>query len=568
MDDKSVIDSGRSTVSSHHIRRIDLDDVRNEIKTCGNGFQESTIKDSLKFKIGQIKDSVFISPLILGELGSEEELGQKIYERTLAMLDIMGSAFRVAVEQNFDFFTEKQVTNARREVHITEKSKLESIIKSEVHDPKKAEYDMLQEADLILYEEDLEKGKEEYMSKIGKGNEKTLSDASRKTKRKDNESADGSSIDGEDMWRREKDTLLAAKHEELRKQYVKEYAKAYKDSNDLRQKKNSAIKELCVIEDALKGLNVYAISLDMFELACGAVSLKILTAVEGRQDIKDKLKGNITIFDEEICNPFDSQNLPGMLFILRNEYYRLSFLSFSTQFLNVLEFELDEKNTNAHPEKAVLYFQKQYALWKSRNLWAMMREDVFFSTLLVRSLHTSAVKNEVVRKLKTEMEKYEAAMNEDGDESTLKPMALFKSLADTIKTHEQYKKQVPEMHVRDSTGANRTKKSGTPSTAGTERAAAATITPPKATGAKFEGEVQKTENHMITIKGKFGQRSVPYIAVAKKSDICQRCYPDSGSATNPCERPCRLFSCNKCQLYGHLSSNCLQKKTADGAGSN
>jgi hypothetical protein len=49
-----------------------------------------------------------------------------------------------------------------------------------------------------------------------------------------------------------------------------------------------------------------------------------------------------------------------------------------------------------------------------------------------------------------------------------------------------------------------------------------------------------------------------YVATRKKSSICDKCYPDSGVATNSCSRKCFGELCTLCGHYGHLSYHCMQ----------
>ena len=54
-------------------------------------------------------------------------------------------------------------------------------------------------------------------------------------------------------------------------------------------------------------------------------------------------------------------------------------------------FYLSEADTKSNPMKAVPTVQKMMYNWKSHDLWTQMSPDPFFSTVLLRSLHPSAL---------------------------------------------------------------------------------------------------------------------------------------------------------------------------------
>ena len=93
-----------------------------------------------------------------------------------------------------------------------------------------------------------------------------------------------------------------------------------------------------------------------------------------------------------------------------------------------------------------------------------------------------------------------------------------------------------------------------------ENAAISEEASPAENGKLFAGEVMKSRN--IVTHSKTGKKH-SYIAVSKKSKICNNCYPDDGNNINKCSRPCFAVKCHKCGYYGHGTGQCKQSHHAE-----
>ncbi len=94
---------------------------------------------------------------------------------------------------------------------------------------------------------------------------------------------------------------------------------------------------------------------------------------------------------DEIPNPCDKQNLCGIICIMNDRFHKRSFVTFNNNLLDAMGFQLSEANTKSNQMKAITAVQQMMYNWESRDLWTQMSPDSFFSAVLLRSLHPSAL---------------------------------------------------------------------------------------------------------------------------------------------------------------------------------
>ncbi len=75
---------------------------------------------------------------------------------------------------------------------------------------------------------------------------------------------------------------------------------------------------------------------------------------------------------------------------MHDRFHKRSFVTFNNHLLDAMEFHLSEAETKSSPLKAVAEVQKMMYTWKTRDLWAQMSPDYFFSAVLLRSLYPFA----------------------------------------------------------------------------------------------------------------------------------------------------------------------------------
>ena len=229
------------------------------------------------------------------------------------------------------------------------------------------------------------------------------------------------------------------------------------------------------------------------------------------------------------------------------------------------------------------------ATWRKNDLFKLLTEDTFFAALALSGLDSSSeYKKELVRDTMNHIRKIQQSESENNLDEVIDPnsMPIFKF----IKKHAESEKENRKFAETSSTSlikanpvtstAKVDKDTGhvkdiptkapwsfqgrrNQNAAAVENAASAEVSgtvDPKTT--KFTGPVKRDKNVMVMDPVK--NRSFPYLAVVKESELCAKCYPDGGTAAAPCKRWCYRNKCHRCSYYGHNQLNCMQTHSVAG----
>ena len=300
---------------------------------------------------------------------------------------------------------------------------------------------------------------------------------------------------------------------------------------------------------------------------------------------------------EEIPNPWDSQSLAGIACIMHERFHKRSFVTFNNYLLEAMGFHLSDNETKYTPMKAVAEVQKMMYNWESRDLWSQMSPDHFWSAVLLRSLHpTALIRQELLhethRFLQRQHETSSTAPSLVNNPSDKHP--LFTFAATYLQTNHDAKKFASNSNLNktptqlpQTPGANgsRYKPGGLElaAAASTTTSAAAASSPattaPSSTGPNphqqdgktiytrairaLPAPVLRTAN--IYFQHNANGNPKRYLAVPTVHDICSNCFPvHSSSTTVPCQPPCTSRLCPRCNYYGHNGPWCLQTHTTSG----
>jgi hypothetical protein len=206
------------------------------------------------------------------------------------------------------------------------------------------------------------------------------------------------------------------------------------------------------------------------------------------------------------------------------------------------------------------------AIWRRNNLFAQMNEDLLFSAVYLKGLH----RNTIIRKeLITETTKHirdQLERSIDGDNTNMAVFQKIKELLANEKENRKFgnrdnssdkKKEYKPYNGNNNNNYFKRKDTNTETAAAASEDTAAAADGSE--GKLFPGEVFKDRKITCTDKLK---RTQIYVAVIKKSKICDKCYPDSGAPTNACARPCFASQCSLCAYHGHNKYNCMQSHHA------
>ena len=286
-----------------------------------------------------------------------------------------------------------------------------------------------------------------------------------------------------------------------------------------------------------------------------------------------------------IVNPFENNHLPGIYRNLLIKYQKCTYVSFVGLLIQAINWSITDDIAIKNPLQAVSDVDNLYNIWKSRDVWSLMTEDLFFTTILLKGLPEKSllrihVSNETLKYIR------------DLDDGTRVlnnrlQLPIYNYATDLIKNyHENTQFAVKNNNQNNTSNVNfsnnkhnnnynnrfningifesaasvsfntKTKNNYNKS----DYKSNPTSTP------QYNREIKKSENIMTTRYDRIHHKhkSIPYVAVSAPSDVCNKCF---GTPSNPCQRDgqfCTILRCSKCNYYGHHSNSCLQSKKSDG----
>lgn len=547
----SKMSSASSVISSPSAHENYTEEIESNLKVLAKSYNSTTIKsfsDHVKIVIEK-------SMLLAGsnEKDKDEEIGRKLYERVSALIESVGDEFSQMILNHFNI---KKFSQAC----VFDRSKINKDIEDLADDidvmiivPEKEMFNSKARREIKNRIKELEPLYQEALGAARDRDDREIIKASHK--------ADMDEIKS-DMTDKYED-LFQVEHDEYRK---------------LVRNKNDAVSKTRQLKIKQEQATILDVILKAYDDATRQIVTKVKSALSKFPTIASALKGTATVRStrEEIPNPFENENLTGIVEILFDRYQKKSFVSFTNALIDAMNWKLSEEDTLKNPSKGVSEVQQLYATWERKDLWVQLTKDLFFSVILMKGLHPSV---SFRREVLTETTKYIQHLNTVDDEfSPLRDpnvMPVFKFLCDYITREQDNRKMMTDEDANKSSQHAKKKNEGNQQQPwqkkGTivEAAAAAaakdstsTAATTESNGKLFSGEVLKSAN--ITVRDNVKNKDFTYLAVDKLSKICPKCYPDDGNVTNPCERKCYQSRCIKCQYFGHKYATCLQSHKVTG----
>ena len=300
---------------------------------------------------------------------------------------------------------------------------------------------------------------------------------------------------------------------------------------------------------------------------------KVKNAVKNYPAIEKLLTTTVVINAVRVNNPLETNSLPGIVASLNIEYRKKTFASFANYLQDLLSWKASEEKSQNAPWECYTEIESIYAEWRENKLFQHMTEDQLFSAAFLHGLDS---KTPFRKELIQEVNKFirNKLMSEEEDENgepvtvlnDKEQMPIFTFIKEYVRIEKQNRGfGKKEGGTSGTTGSDT--KVGVKTTWNGHRssrdqhkennveaaasAAANTVNEKKL----FANEVLKTQG--ISCEDMKGKQHA-YVAVKKQSQICDKCYPESGAATNKCSRPCYGVQCNKCGHYGHRAGVCMQ----------
>jgi len=508
-----------SVVSSEMHNIMASEDIYDGVVKYASGYDKKNIVNLNQSKSKIVTDTVFLNNV--NENSLYEEIGTVLFNNTMDVINSMPTVFKEIVENNFKIETYVTECGEKRTELEEQLSECNLIVGKTLLRPNKEIYEM--RANQEIYE---------LMNREGTVTRTEVYNVE---------------ADKQKIIYNHNETYLQA-YEEFEKETA--YANA---ANAKMSKLKKLIDKEVVIEILLTSF---------LDIQLQIVN-KIKQEINKHALVRALLEGAIKIANtnEVLSNPLNgTPNLCGILEILKANFHKRGFVNFTISLIETLSYNLSEEDTKNNPKKAVQDTEKLYSRWLKRDMWTSMTQDLFFTSVLIKSLHPNvSFRRDVVNEVTRFIDK----MKEEGDEGSAGDMRVYRHMCQFINEEQDNRELTKYQSGTFTPKFNKYRKNYLSNFNNAEQAAAVNI---NNEGKKFSGEVTKSQN--IKVYDAEQAKSFPYSAYRSKTSLCAKCYPDKSKpvdhAVKPCQPLCYQSMCKKCHYYGHKKTNCMQSHDADG----
>ena len=496
--------------------------VETQLLSVAAGYSASNIKPFVDSTIRPIETMVLLPQMTERDL--EDDVGRRLYENVIDMIKSIGEAFESVVEHNFDVDALKRRTVSERAAVEEQLTAVRDDADRILVVPDKSIFTY--RAMLDLEERQLAIERDPSLSKTAKASQ------------------------------------LAELDQMIERQAMRAYMTAYDLYERAANAKNLATSEIRKLDAQKDRLTALELVLKAYCDAMRAMVQKIKLALNKFRAVADQLKTNIVVraTGVTVVNPWDANNLPGIVEILFDRYLKKTFVSFTNSLIEAMSWTMSAQDSVSSPMTGVQQVQKLYSTWERKGMWEELTKDQFWTAILIRGIHPSAP---LRLQLLTELTKYMKTLDTapvGGD-----AMPIFSFVTEMIQ-QDQTNKRFAQL---DMSGAHPSTANPAKSQWGYGKRAGGggggrDISESAAIAGEeklISGEVFATQN--LTYFDTRNKKTFPYIAVRKPSSLCAKCFPDSGAA-QPCSPPCYQVQCRKCGYFGHRQNYCRQATSVSG----
>lgn len=326
--------------------------------------------------------------------------------------------------------------------------------------------------------------------------------------------------------------------------------------------RNSAAIELKGLKRELEKITVLEIMIKTFSTLNFLLINKIKDAIADKYtELYSLLQGSTIIKSTKtkMINPIGLYKLSGVMEILQERFRKVGLVTVATSLVAALDHRLIDKDVFSNPTIVLQYTDRFVTDWIRSGMMKQLTLGQLSSVILINLIP----KGQLKLKLLEVIEQHALDKIKDTEEdSDVNDLVLYYKLTDALKKWEERNNfaNSNKKKIHTSIGDTLSNKANVRNKDILENAADAEIADAAIDNdKKYKQDVLKSQN--ITFKDSQGKVHT-YVAVSKPSSICNKCYPESGTAAfcqvNGKDKPCFAIKCLKCNKYGHKQAYCQQ----------
>lgn len=338
--------------------------------------------------------------------------------------------------------------------------------------------------------------------------------------------------------------------DESERKYVQEYDKykaeesAYKLHLVEKKNLNAQMERTVVLSTVVEGLRS----------AANSITSKLKVAAGLHDRVKQKLYSRVVLEDtgEIIDNPFDNNNLSGMMQTLKVVYFTATLVHFNADFQRTLNTSISKEDLLKNPMKAVTLVERHIATWTTMNYFKFMDEEMFWVNILLRTMPACEFQTKCVEHVVAYITERESG--DLKDEKSLKStrnahsMPIYNDLRGFIQRQEDSGRHKPAATLNQQSTSTGPNSNSQYAAAGRGRGNVEHAH--VAVAELFTSTVGRERD--IKCKDLNNGMEFPYTAT---TEVCSQCH----ARTAQCHKPkCYTGACRKCGLYGHKGDQCKQ----------
>jgi len=253
-----------------------------------------------------------------------------------------------------------------------------------------------------------------------------------------------------------------------------------------------------------------------------------------------------------------------VLHILYQQYQKPTFVTLTAKVLNLLSFQMTQKETDENPTVRVAELQATYAEWERKDIFRQLTKDNLFALVLAKGLPKGCLtRTKVIDAICDKIRD----VAENPEKFAGDPTVVFDCAVQCINqidenntfgvTDKRGSAQQPDARRNNNPFYRRVPADSAASAEEGEEANSASAPVPV-----YSGEVARALG--VTCVDPTSQKVFPYVAVKSQATLCSTCYGSKPVCCRQSGRFCYAAMCARCKFFGHRAVNCLQTHSSNG----